>query len=377
VTRWIWVGVAVIAAGVLCIGSPAIVLSAALLSSDNLKPAVEKGSSCGAKTVQTGAHTSGTVKVTGFNATQVGNAAVIVQVGQQMNVPPRGWVIAVATAMQESNLHNLGHLGDRNDHDSQGLFQQRPSQGWGTVQQIRDPKHASRKFYEKLLQVPGWQSLPLTVAAQRVQVSAYPNAYAKHETGAGRLVDAITDGGARTPVTAVAAGRCANPDEVTAGGWVRPVSAPIWSGFRTSDRPDHDGVDIGAKRGAPIKVVTGGTVIHLECDRQRDDGYDCDRDGSPSQLGCGWYMDVKHPGNFVTRYCHMLRHPATDGRQLKVGDTVKVGQQIGLVGNSGHSSAPHLHFEVHERGGRDNATAVDPVKFMRDRGAPLGGGQDA
>ncbi|MEM5874189.1 MAG: hypothetical protein QW065_05340, partial [Acidilobaceae archaeon] len=71
-------------------------------------------------------------------------------------VPPRGWVIAIATAIQESGLRNLGHLGVRNDHDSLGLFQQRPSMGWGTPEQLQDPVYASTKFYEKLVRCSQW-----------------------------------------------------------------------------------------------------------------------------------------------------------------------------------------------------------------------------
>src|SRR5204862_1422787 len=112
---------------------------------------------------------------------QMHNAAVIVATGQRIRVPPRGWVIAIATALQESELVNLGDLGSHNDHDSLGLFQQRPSQGWGTPAQVMDPAYASRKFYEKLLAVHGWQTMALTEAAQAVQRSAYPDAFAKHE----------------------------------------------------------------------------------------------------------------------------------------------------------------------------------------------------
>jgi hypothetical protein len=88
--------------------------------------------------------------------------------------------------MQESRLTNLGNLGSRNDHDSLGLFQQRPSSGWGTPAQITDPVYASTKFYEKLKTIAGWETMPLTEAAQRVQISAYPDAYAKHEPVATR-----------------------------------------------------------------------------------------------------------------------------------------------------------------------------------------------
>ena len=115
------------------------------------------------------------------------NAAIIVRVGRELGVPEYGIVIALATAMQESSLRNIS-WGDR---DSVGLFQQRPSSGWGTVAQIMDPAHAAKLFYvgrsgytRGLLDIPGWQSMTLTRAAQAVQISAYPDAYAKWEASA-------------------------------------------------------------------------------------------------------------------------------------------------------------------------------------------------
>lgn len=129
-----------------------------------------------------------------WTSEQVANAAAIVAVGAELNVPRYGWEIAVATAMQESTLRNLGHLGAENDHDSLGLFQQRPSQGWGTPEQILNPRYASRKFYERLLDIDGWQTMPLTQAAQAVQRSAFPDAYARWQSEAEQLVAAISDG---------------------------------------------------------------------------------------------------------------------------------------------------------------------------------------
>lgn len=137
--------------------------------------------------------TSGTAP-SGLTAEQAGNAAVIIGVGQRLGIPARGWVIAIATALQESRLVNLGNLGADNDHDSLGLFQQRPSAGWGTPAQIMNPQYAATAFYEHLRRVPGWQSLPLTEAAQAVQRSAYPDAYAKHEPQAAAIVAAYTGG---------------------------------------------------------------------------------------------------------------------------------------------------------------------------------------
>lgn len=140
--------------------------------------------------------------VAGLTQAQMDNAAIIVRVGREMGLPRRAWIIAVATAMQESNLYNLAsgvlpesmnypNQGVGWDHDSVGLFQQRPSAGWGTVADLMRPAYAATKFYEALRQVPGWQSLPLSVAAQSVQVSAFPDAYAQHEARATQIVDAL------------------------------------------------------------------------------------------------------------------------------------------------------------------------------------------
>ncbi|MGW7103171.1 hypothetical protein [Streptomyces sp. NPDC054838] len=122
---------------------------------------------------------------------QAGNAATIAAVGVAKGVPDRAVTIALATAMQESGLRNLDH-GDR---DSLGLFQQRPSQGWGTPQEIRDPVYAAGIFYDRLLEVRGWARLPLTEAAQEVQLSGFPQAYAKHEPNATVLTAAFAGGG--------------------------------------------------------------------------------------------------------------------------------------------------------------------------------------
>jgi hypothetical protein len=126
-----------------------------------------------------------------WDGAQRQNAATIVQVGVALAVPARGEVVALATAMQESQLYNLGDLGAKNDHDSLGLFQQRPSMGWGTAAQVSDPVFAATAFYLALKRVPGWESMAVTVAAQRVQRSAFPNAYAQWETDARSLVQKV------------------------------------------------------------------------------------------------------------------------------------------------------------------------------------------
>src|SRR6478735_11470031 len=110
-----------------------------------------------------------------LDAVQYQHAATINAVGLGRGLPEQARVIALATGLQESSLRNLDH-GDR---DSLGLFQQRPSQGWGEPTEIMDPVYASGKFYDALVQVPDWQTLSVTQAAQAVQYSAYPDAYAK------------------------------------------------------------------------------------------------------------------------------------------------------------------------------------------------------
>ncbi|MFK3979850.1 hypothetical protein ACI2K4_05645 [Micromonospora sp. NPDC050397] len=132
--------------------------------------------------------TQGQQVSTPLNDDQWSNARAIVQTAKREGVGERGAVIGVATSLQESKLNNFGHLGYLNDHDSLGLFQQRPSSGWGTPSQITDPDYASSAFFNGLKRVNGWQDMPLTVAAQTVQVSAFPFAYAQWENQAAHIV---------------------------------------------------------------------------------------------------------------------------------------------------------------------------------------------
>jgi hypothetical protein len=125
-----------------------------------------------------------------WDNTQRGNATMIVQVGVALNIPKRGEIVALAVAMQESHLYNLGDLGDYNDHDSLGLFQQRPSMGWGSAAEITDPVYSATAFYLSLKSIPGWQSMSVTDAAQSVQRSGAPDAYAQWETDATVLTQA-------------------------------------------------------------------------------------------------------------------------------------------------------------------------------------------
>jgi LysM repeat protein len=129
--------------------------------------------------------------VTPLTGEMTANARIIIKVGRSLGVSDRGLIVALAAAMQESSLRNLTY-GDR---DSVGVFQQRPSTGWGTRSQLLDVAHASRLFFggpnnpnkgktRGLLDIPGWKSMSIAQAAQKVQISAYPHAYAKWEKSA-------------------------------------------------------------------------------------------------------------------------------------------------------------------------------------------------
>lgn len=119
---------------------------------------------------------------------QAENATLIAAIAMRRQLPARAVTIALATAYQESKIVNITY-GDR---DSLGLFQQRPSQGWGTEEQVQDPYYATNAFYDALVAIPGYADLPVTEAAQAVQRSAYPEAYADHEADARILASALT-----------------------------------------------------------------------------------------------------------------------------------------------------------------------------------------
>jgi hypothetical protein len=141
-------------------------------------PVLDIGRACDVKTP------SGNVAL---DPTQMANAATIAAVGIRRDLPDRAIVVALAAALQESKLENL----DAGDRDSVGLFQQRPSQGWGTPDQIQDPRYSAGRFYTALLRIKGWENMRVTEAAQRVQRSAFPEAYQKWADESAVLVEAL------------------------------------------------------------------------------------------------------------------------------------------------------------------------------------------
>jgi len=138
--------------------------------------------------VPTGCHVSLGNQTYTLSPEQTAHATTIAAVGKRMGLPDHAVSVALAASLQESKLQNLPH-GDR---DSVGLFQQRPSQGWGSASQLLTPTYAAGAFYRHLAQVPGWETLPVTTAAQRVQRSAAPSAYASWEAEARAIAQATT-----------------------------------------------------------------------------------------------------------------------------------------------------------------------------------------
>lgn len=169
------------AAAALILAPAGVTLGVAAAASGTVQPAVAAWF-CPAGTAGPGTSTGGGHALT---PAQVGNARIIYDVSVRMRLPPRAAVIATATAMQESSLINLTRP---SSGGSLGLFQQRPSQGWGTPAQLANPHYASRAFYRRLMRVRRWQRLPLTVAAQDVQRSATPRAYGRWQALAQALV---------------------------------------------------------------------------------------------------------------------------------------------------------------------------------------------
>ena len=261
-------------------------------------------------------------------------ARTIISVGRALRVPPRGWVVALAAGLQESGLRPLPY-GDR---DSLGVFQQRTA--WGSVAQRMSPRTAAHMFFagghagqRGLLNVPAWQRLRVAAAAQAVQVSAYPDAYAKWEPLAVQLV---------RDVAHVSSG-CS-----PSGGWVFPLgSAPkvLTAGFGSCGSlwsHCHTGQDFAVPTGTPVQVAGSGVVTFA--------GWG----GAYGNL-----VEVLHDGGIATWYAHLSRLDTHRGAR------VHAGQLIGLSGATGNTTGPHLHLEV-RRGASTSSpgTPIDPLPWL-------------
>ena len=270
-----------------------------------------------------------------LNSEQMKNAATIIGVGKGMGATTSDLVVSIMTAMQESTLRNLRY-GDR---DSLGLFQQRPSQGWGTPEQILNPSYAARKFFEGLLAMKGRHKLSLTQQAQAVQRSAFPDAYAKWQAMAQQVVAAT----GFQPFGGVGSGKKQ-----------RPVSSAVYRSYANHTNTPR-GTDFASPVGTPVRSAMNGMVT-VSKDLRGPGGY----------YSYGKYIAVEGNGE-KTLYAHL------SGRNVRAGQQVRAGQLIGYSGNTGNSSGPHLHFETW-RGGRTVSPGAFGIPGMKTGGFTLNDG---
>ncbi|MEU2868690.1 NlpC/P60 family protein [Streptomyces olivoreticuli] len=286
----------------------------------------------------------GKVTVEGLElpAEQIPNAKTIVATGVAMHIPDRGQIVALATAMQESRLRNL----DYGDLDSLGLFQQRPSAGWGTPAQVRDPVYASTKFYKALLEVHGWEQMTVTQAAQAVQRSAFPDAYAQWEPLARALQSAIAktlpDGGKSKPEDTkgnkdkgnakASKGGCITADGINFGT-IPPGSVP-------------KGYEI--PKDAPKKIQTTIRWALGQLDTPYQWGGTCENSHGPDPMGrcdCSSLMRMAYHAAGVnisrTTYTQVGEGKAVSVNSLKPGDllftrgTASVPEHVGMYIGTG------------------------------------------
>lgn len=309
------------------------------------------------------------VRAAELNETQMRHAGTVMAVGLSRGESPQALVVALATAAQESRFLNYANDGTSpnlrpeqtgvaaslnyphdavgNDHGSVGIFQQQYP-WWGSLAELMNPEIAAGKFFDALAEVPGWEAMPVTEAAQAVQVSAFPDAYAQWEPLARELVEGVLDDVHDLPGCGVGGGTAG------AGEWALPLKAGTYrlsSGYGPRVNPTgggtdfHTGLDFAAKPGTPIEAASSGRVV--------DAGW----------RGNYGELVIIESGNVE----HYYAHQQSGSIQVQVGELVAVGQEIGRVGETGRATGPHLHFEV-----RVNGASVDPVSFMQQQGIQVG-----
>jgi murein DD-endopeptidase MepM/ murein hydrolase activator NlpD len=330
--------------------------------------------------------TGTTVAGIALDAVQMGHARTIADVAAARGLPAHAATVALATAWQESRLRMLAndgssleltaeqaavtatslsypHDGLGSDHDSVNTFQQRWVADWGTVAQLMDPVYAAEAFYTRLVDVPHWETIPLTQAAQAVQISAAGGAYARWEPLAQQLTAMLWPASQAVDANPAGAvdGVCPGLS-VPDGAWARPSAGVLTSGFGPRWGSQHAGVDLAGPRGSPVYAAAAGTVLTAVCTSAF-----CDRDGSLELAGYGNLVELDHGDGVTTRYAHLAGYTVTPGQQ------VPAGALLGFQGSTGNSTGVHLHFEV-----RLDGAPVDPVPWLADRGvdlsAPAGAG---
>src|SRR5215218_1638108 len=179
-------------------------------------------------------------------------ASIIVGLSVKRGLPPRAASIAMATVYQETGIRNL----DYGDSDSVGLFQQRPSQGWGTRKQLLDPYYATDKFYDALVKIDDWETADITTVAQRIQNSSYPDAYRDHEADARVLASALTGHSTAGFTCLERAGRSGKPSAL--------VSSIEKTFGAVSDKTKDKVVGISARSGALAWAYAGHALANAD-----------------------------------------------------------------------------------------------------------------
>lgn len=307
---------------------------------------------------------------------QLTHAATIITVGSGIEgVGRQGVLVGLMAALTESTLRMLAnvahpasldmpHDGVGSDHDSLGLFQMRPSSGWGTVTELMDPTYQVRAFFggpdgpnhpspAGLLDITGWQTADPGAAAQAVERSAFPDRYQVYRPVAEAIISALTKPSSpgshdAAPVVDVAeTTRVVFP--LPSGTWVRTSGYGWRNDPMTGRRALHAGTDYGATDGTPILAIADGVV----------------RWAGPYGL-YGQLIIIEHmvgARNVASAYAHMWQ----SGVHVSVGDRVVAGQHIGDVGASGKSQGAHLHFEI--RPGGSFEPSIDAEEWLAEHGA--------
>ena len=303
---------------------------------------------------------------------QAAHAAAIAAVGERTpDVGRDGVVIALMAALTESGLRNLANAGaypssaslpndgDGGDHDSLGLFQMRPSTGWGAVPELMDPTYQARAFFggptgpnggspRGLLDIPRWHELSPGAAAQAVEVSAFPDRYARLEPVAVAILDALA---APTPSDAGPPAVTTTAFPLPAGTWRRTSGYGIRANPVTGEIRLHAGVDLAAPEGTAVLATAAGRVIH-----------------AGPQGGLGNAVAILHlvDGSPVVS---VYGHIRDGGIHVTVGQLVTAGMHIADVGSTGNSTGPHLHFELRP-GGLDQPS-IDPSAWLDHASASM------
>ncbi len=271
---------------------------------------------------------------------QAENAATIAAVGVRRGLPARAVSIALATAYQESKIRNL----DYGDRDSLGLFQQRPSQGWGTPEQIADPYYASNRFYDELVEVDGYEVMRITEAAQLVQRSGFPEAYEEHAEDARALASALT-GYSQAQFSCVTSADSAASEQIGDNGLTPRADRVRQDLERAFGEQELGGF-------APGGVSTGHMPGSAHYDGRAVDVFF--RPVSPQSKRAGWAL-----AHYLTAHATRLQvdHVIFDGRIWSAGQRSEQGwREYDAPDRSGASAAvratlehrDHVHVDVLE-----------------------------